>query len=570
MCLLLASDCCKIVTLPFWFRGNLCPGIVLASVLICSHLPAQEVPAGAVASAPVQGSTGAVPGEDPAPEPTMYIREIRVKGVTCLTPEEIESAVYPFTGPLRSMKDVDEARSALEKACQDKGFKTVAVEVPEQTGARGIIYLKVVENTVGRLRIRGAKYFSPEVIKRRLPSMAAGRLPNFTDVTKDIVALSQLADLQVTPKLRPGVIDNTIDIDMEVKDTLPLHGSLELNNRYSANTTELRLNGAINYNNLWQAGHSLGLSFQVAPENMDDASVYSAYYLARLQNHPGTSLMFMGTKQDSNVSTLGGAAVAGRGEIIGARALFTLPGEAGFFQSVSVGMDYKHFAEDVSVGENLISTPIEYYPFTMNYSAAWTGKKTFTELNAAANWHFRGMGSDRLEFDNKRYKANGGYFYVRGDLSHTRELPGGTEIYTKVQGQAASGPLINSEQFSGGGVATARGYLESTALGDNGIFGTLELRSPSFIGLSGKPQGGEKPSDREWRLYGFLEGGSLFLNDALKEQDDQINLASTGVGTRIKLFGHFNASVDVAIPLIDQPEAEKGTPRVNFRLWSEF
>ena len=510
------------------------------------------------------------PPEPETAEPTMYIREIRVRGATCLNATEIEAAVYPFTGPLRSMKDVDEARTSLEKACHDKGFKTVAVEVPEQTGARGIIYLQIIENTVGRLRIRGAKYFTPEVIKRRLPSMAEGRLPNFTDVTKDIVALSQLADLQVTPKIQPGVMDNTIDIDMEVKDALPLHGSLELNNRYSANTTQLRVNGAINYNNLWQAGHSLGLSFQLAPENTEDASVYSAYYLARLQNHPGTSLMFMGTKQDSNVSTLGGAAVAGRGEILGARALFTLPGETGFFQSLSVGMDYKNFAEDVSVGENLISTPIAYYPFTMSYSAAWTKPKTFTELNVAANWHFRGMGSDRLEFDNKRFKANGGYFYARGDLSHTREMAGGSELYAKVQGQAASGLLINSEQFSGGGVATARGYLESTALGDNGIFGTLEMRSPSFIGLPGKPAGDQKPSDREWRIYGFIEGGSLFLNDALKEQEDQINLASTGVGTRIKLFSHFNASVDLAVPLIDQPEAEKGTPRVNFRLWSEF
>src|SRR6202012_3135498 len=105
-----------------------------------------------------------------------------------------------------------------------------------------------------------------------------GRLPNFTDVTRDIVALNKMADRQVTPVLKPGVEPGTVDVDLNVKDTFPLHGSLELNNRYSPNTTPLRINGAINYSNLWQLGHTAGFSFQVAPERLEDAEVFSAYY----------------------------------------------------------------------------------------------------------------------------------------------------------------------------------------------------------------------------------------------------------------------------------------------------
>ncbi|MEI9896427.1 MAG: hypothetical protein WDN28_21835 [Chthoniobacter sp.] len=101
-------------------------------------------------------------------------------------------------------------------------------------------------------------------------------------MTRDIVALNQWPDRRITPVLRAGVEPGTVDIDLQVKDSLPLHGSVELNNRYSPNTTELRVNGAVSYNNLWQKGHAAGVSFQVAPEDVDNAKVLSAYYQARI------------------------------------------------------------------------------------------------------------------------------------------------------------------------------------------------------------------------------------------------------------------------------------------------
>ena len=200
---------------------------------------------------------------------SIYIREYRVRGATRLPKEEIEEAVYPFLGPGRTPVDVEDARAALEKAYKDKGYQTVVVQVPPQSGAGGVIFLQVVENRVGRLRVRGSRYFSPTQIKKEAPSLEEGTVPNFNAVSRDIVALNQLPDRRVTPSLRTGVAPGTVDIDLEVQDKFPLHGSLELNNRYSPDTTELRLNGAVSYNNLWQLGHSIGFSFQLAPERLD-------------------------------------------------------------------------------------------------------------------------------------------------------------------------------------------------------------------------------------------------------------------------------------------------------------
>ena len=87
-------------------------------------------------------------------------------------------------------------------------------------------------------------------------------MPNFNDVARDLVTLNQLADRQVTPALTAGRLPGTVDVDLHVKDAFPLHGSLEVNNRYSADTTPLRINASVNYDNLWQLGHSIGASFQ--------------------------------------------------------------------------------------------------------------------------------------------------------------------------------------------------------------------------------------------------------------------------------------------------------------------
>jgi hemolysin activation/secretion protein len=512
-------------------------------------------------------STSSGPGPSATATPAerqVYIQEYRVEGTHQLSELEVEQAVYPYLGPGRTTEDVEHARAALEKAYQDKGYQTVSVQIPPQQVRNGVVILQVIEGKVGRLRIRGSRYFSLSEIKKRAPSMAEGTVPNFNDVTRDIVALNQLPDLRVTPTLRAGVEPGTVDIDLNVKDTLPLHGSLELNNRNSPDTTSLRLDGSISYNNFWQLGHSAGFSFQIAPENLRDAEVFSGYYLARFPGIEGFSLLLQGTKQNSNVSTLGSVAVAGRGSIFGARGIFTLPPGRDFYESISAGFDWKHFDQRVGLSTGALKSPITYYPVSAVYTATWVPKGSETDLDAGITFGLRdGIGSKDNQFDNSRFKASGNFIYFRGDLSHTHDLPGGAQIYAKVQGQVADQPLINSEQIGGGGLGTVRGYLEAEDLGDNGIFGTVELRSPSFLSWM-------QNKEDEWRLYAFLDAGTLTIRDPLPQQTSVFDLASWGFGSRIQLYQHLNGSLDIAVPMISSQNTTVHEVRFIFRLWADF
>jgi hemolysin activation/secretion protein len=527
-------------------------------------------PSPAPAASPAADTQAAAPQEN---MPQFYIREYRVTGAHAVKPEEIEEAVYPYLGPARTVKDIDGARAAIQKLYQDKNYTSVEVLVPQQTGAGGIVFLRVNELTVGRLRVHGSRFYDIEQIKRAVPSLAEGKLIDFAQAQKDLVGLNQLPDRRVTPVIQAGVVPGTMDVDLNVKDTLPLHGSVELNNRYSANTPPLRLNASVDYDNLWQLGHSIGGSLQISPQNESKVSVFTGFYTVRFPTVDWLSFTLQGTKQNSNVSTLGSIDVTGKGDIVGLRTTWKLPTMGDYFQNLTLGVDYKEFNQAVQVGltgstTTATQTPTTYVPITLDYSGTWVDKNALTDLDLQFVFNIQGIGSNASQFDANRYKAQRDFFYARAELSRTQDLPFGAQFFAKLAGQVADSPLINSEQYSLGGFGTVRGYLESEVLADNAGVVNLEFRTPSLLSWI-KGMDPDKPGN-ELRFYAFTDWGTGGIISPLPEQTQRYSLASFGGGTRLTLLNHLNGSVDLAFPLFDQSTTKAHIAFLLFRLWADF
>lgn len=508
------------------------------------------------AQSPASGEAG--------PPHRFYIREYRIVGARQLPRDEVDMAVYAYMGPDRTEEDVELARAALEQRYQRAGYQTVVVEVPPQDASKGVVVLVVQEMPVGRLTVRGSRYFDIEKIKRRAPSLQEGVLPRIDDVQRDLIALNRRSDLQVTPEFKPGAQPGTVDVELLVKDVFPFHASAELNNRYSENTTPLRFDLAARYENLWQLGHTIGFAFQVAPERPEDATVYSGYYIAPLPWWNGLSIMAQAIRQNSDVSTLGGSASTGNGEIYGLRLIAELPGKQGLYHSATFGIDYKYFEQSLSFDNALISSsPVAYWPFMAGYAGFWAGRNYRFEFDGSINWHFRGMGSGEVEFDSRRYEANGNYFYFRGFSSYEQDLWWDFRARGVLQGQATPNALVDSEQFSVGGLNTVRGYLESQVVGDSAVAASLEFYSPSLLAWTKRPA-------EELRAFVFLDAGAAYINDPLPEQTSQFELWSYGFGATIKLLDWLNGSVVVGIPQVDQGSIKAGDSLMVFRLWGEL
>ncbi|MEK7322152.1 MAG: ShlB/FhaC/HecB family hemolysin secretion/activation protein [Pseudomonadota bacterium] len=517
-----------------------------------------------------------------ASKPRFDLWELRVSGNSLLGIQEVERTLYRFLGAGKSVDDVEAAREALTQAYSEAGYGTVLVNIPEQDVANGIVYLQVVEGRVEQSIVSGAKYHSPQRIREQVPALADNGVLHLPSLQTQLAALNAVSgDRAVTPVLRPGRTPGTVEVELKVQDALPLHGSLALNDRYSLNTSRLRLEAQLSYGNLWQREHSVSLQYQTAPEELSEVQVWAGTYVWR-DFTKRSILALYGVHSESEVAAVGSFQVLGQGDIVGARLITPFAAQAGFSHSLTLGMDYKDFAEDLALTGNSVpvTTPISYIPFSVAYGGAKVGAAIDTRFELGAHFGVRGVGDDEIdcefqrgdgsigrqrinEFACKRAGAKPNFVYLTASVEHTRELMKSIAMHVALRGQLADSPLISNEQFSAGGMDSVRGYLESERQGDDAIQFNFELRSsPRTMSILN--------SLAELRAHGFIDAAWLNIREPLPGQARDYSLAGAGLGLRAGTFKGVGAAMDLAWALEDGSDTQKGDLRWHFSLDYKF
>ena len=354
----------------------------------------------------------------PESEKTFAIHEYRVLGNTSLDVREIERLLYPLLGDGKTIKDVEAARTALEKLYHDRGFFTVFVDIPEQDVTDQVVRLKATEGRLNAVHVNGAHYFSERKILAAVPAAADGAVPNLPALQKQLDAVNvQSADRAVVPILKAGALPGTVDLTLKVDDHLPLHGSLELDNQNTPNTASLRSTGSLSYGNLFQDFDSVAVQYQVAPQHVSEVNVFAANYA--WGGPPGSwqpSVYFI--NNNSNVATIGTLGVIGKGQILGARWAYPLSTSATGSDSLTLGVDYKHFRETVALASApAVNTPITYTNLSLAYAGSRSDSALFATYGATVNFGPRGLPNDPQAFAGKRFRGEGNYFDLKFNLS---------------------------------------------------------------------------------------------------------------------------------------------------------
>lgn len=495
-----------------------------------------------------------------AAESRFDVLEYQVEGNSVLAAIVIERAVYPHLGESRTIGDVEAARAGLERAYREAGYATVVVDIPEQEVGNGVVRLVVTEGAVERLRVTGSRYYSLGAIRAAVPALAPGTVPYFPEVQAQLGALAT-ADRTVTPVLRPGREPGGVEVELKVDDRLPLHGSLELSNQYSPNTARLRAAASLRYDNLWQRSHSLSLFALTAPEEPSNTTVLSANYLAPVG---GSYLAAYAVYSDSSVAAIGNVDQIGRGTVAGLRYIKPLPPRERWLHRLTVGVDYKDFREEtVLQGADSVKTPISYLPFVVQYGFSAQDASGVTEGNAAIHFGVNGITGREQAFADKRFKARPNFIYLRGDLQRTQRLPADWLLVGRADFQASSQPLISNEQFTAGGAYSVRGYLEAEVLGDQGVRGRIEGRTPSLHERLGARVD-------EARALAFVDAAHLRIQDPLPEQRQTFDIWSAGLGLRLRAARALLAWLDVAWPFKATAYTPADRARLLFRVAYEF
>ncbi len=546
--------------------------LLAAACALALSMAEAAVPAPAeTASAPAAPASTAVPAQGPA----FDIWEFEVADNTALTAEAIETTIEPFLGPGRHMNDVENARTALEAAYQKAGFLTVGVDIPEQRVDSGVVRLAVQEGRLHQVYVLGSRYHSQGWILAQVPELAPGKVPDFNRVQQQLALVNRTDDRRVQPVLRPGRLPGTVDIDLNVSDSLPVSGSVELNNQHSKDTTQTRLLASARYDNLFQRDQSLSLTVQTAPQDPRQSEVLVANYALPLR--AADTLAFNLVLSNSNVVTLGGTQVLGKGVTFGARWQHPESVANGYW-SFQAGADFKDQRQNTQFGSDTIATPLRYLPFQLGAYGQWADGANHAQFTASGTFAigeiFRrdiacpaaGGTTQQDQFSCNHLGSDGSFGVVKGDLRLGHQF-GFASLDVRMAAQFASQPLVSAEQYALGGADTVRGYFEGEASGDEGALFSTELRSASIASLFGKA-GADWIKD--FSLLGFVDAGLTYNIEPAAGQGGHTALLSTGTGLRLSLRDGLESQLDFAWPQKPAPDRPHPDMRIHARMAWRF
>ncbi len=226
--------------------------------------------------------------------PKFEVDKYLVMGNSVLPPEAIAQAITNVDGAFGTNASFDGIRVALTElqgAYRERGYVTVSVGLPRQKLTNATVKVQVTEGRLAAINVTGNRYYSSNNVMRALPSLHTNFVLNSHVLQGELDAANASRDRQIYPVIGPGLEPGTSDLTLKVKDQLPLHARLEVNNQHTPNTPDMRANFNAQYDNLWDLEHQVGLQynfsftqykagdeFVLSPFDAPLIANYSAYY----------------------------------------------------------------------------------------------------------------------------------------------------------------------------------------------------------------------------------------------------------------------------------------------------
>ncbi len=229
--------------------------------------------------AALTAKTNAAPAAPPAR--TFVVRQYEVHGNTLLSTEAITPIFTNAVGTNVTLAQIQKALGELQLAYRERGFATVSVGLPQQQLTNAIVKVQVTEGVLTDVRVTGNRFFSSNNVARALPSLRTNTQLNSRVFQRELDVANQNRDRQIYPTIGPGPEPGTSALTLRVKDRLPLHGRVDLNNHNTPGTPDWRINTSLSYANLWQREQQLGLSYGFTPEEFKSEGLTTDYLLNR-------------------------------------------------------------------------------------------------------------------------------------------------------------------------------------------------------------------------------------------------------------------------------------------------
>ena len=305
------------------------------------------------------------------PAPRFDISRFEVVGNTLLPADEVARLVAPYTGSNKDFADIQRALEALEQAYRNLGYGVVQVLLPEQDITRGVVQFRVLQPRIGRVGIEGNTHFGAENVRRSLPAVKEGEVPNSREIARNLQLTGEHPVKQTNVLLRSGASEEFVDVNIKVNDDRPWRRFFTLDNTGTADTGYFRSGFGFQHTNLFGRDHSLTAQYVTSPTHVHKVSIYGLGYRVPFYNL-NSSLDLIAGYSDVNSGVIQGLFnVSGAGTIGGARWNYILPKWGDTEQKVSFGIDYRSFENEVLLQGQNLTPDVVIHPVSVTYSGLW-------------------------------------------------------------------------------------------------------------------------------------------------------------------------------------------------------
>ncbi|MCW8129252.1 MAG: ShlB/FhaC/HecB family hemolysin secretion/activation protein [Planctomycetota bacterium] len=480
-----------------------------------------------------------------------------VVNVPRLDSDEFRARIQPFIDKPISLKSIKEiAREViLYFRQQDRPF--VSVSIPEQDITTGVVQLLVVEGKLGKITVEGNKWFKGKQFLSQM-GLKGGEAISEKRIIRDIDYLNQNSFRQVRPVFKPGADPGTTDLTLKVEDRFPVRFYTGYEDTGTQVTGIDRLIAGFNWNNAFNRGHEIGYQFAGDIDFQRQLS-HSGYWRIPLPNRDKLSLTFGYSEVEAPLNqdlTNGGTSWQA-----GMRYSKTLPSVAGIHHQMEAGVDVKETDNNLDFGgTEVFASKVRTAHIAVGYSGTTFDKwgSTYFGLNGYFSPGHTTAFQTVKAYRQARERSDPQYIYETLTLERTWKLPKGMTLVNRFYGQVADERLMSSEQILLGGAYSVRGYDDRLVVGDHGLQGSIELRSP-FI-----PLGKIKDDDRfesKLQVLVFWDYGLAHIVAPAFNERRSTDMESVGGGFRYRLGTYLNLRFDYGYKLKDlAPNLDGGDP----------
>lgn len=481
-----------------------------------------------------------------APGLRVDVKSFRISGLTAFSERELLPLLEPRLGPNRGFADLQAAAEVVADHLRAAGYFLVQAYLPTQEIRDGQVEIAVFEGRIGRVpkpTRSGEIRVSEEAVDALLSPLRPGTLIREDNIERALFLLGDLKGLQVKSTLKPGDLNGTADLVIELSPPCAgeqsqwpvrrvtecrFEATAEADNLGSRYTGEWRTGASLTWIGPLRRGDSLSMRFLVT--STGGLSFGRIAYLVPVGPY-GSKVGAAYSKLSYRLGTdaFDDLDAHGAADVLSMFATHPFKRGRNLNLFATLGYDQRKMSDLIAaVGivnqRNLDAAQVNLVGDSRDRLFGG-GINNFSLGLTAGRLNI--LTPDALALDTASGSNTQGS-YQRWSASYTRLQALGTTLlgYFSTTAQLASKNLDRSEKLSGGGPDAVRAYAPGEAAADDVVIATAELRAPIP-----RPQGFAIPGDFVGAL--FVDASHGRINKTALPNDTAPNvrrLAGVGLG----------------------------------------